>query len=130
MEEQSTVRFEEFSPVLQKWLRMACYPTKEGIAVYFTDITESKEKDILLHQALERYDLAARATQDMLYEFNFAENKVSYSQSHGFFAHIDMSKEKDPSMVWIGMVHPEDAQKLTDAMIKTLEKGKHKYECE
>ena len=130
MEEQLTVRFEEYSPVLQKWLRMACYPTKEGLAVYFIDITESKGKDILLQQALERYDLAARATQDMLYEFDFSDNKVSYSQSHGFFAHIDMTMEKDPSNVWIDMVHPEDAQKLTDALNKTLEKGKHKYECE
>ncbi|MDB5157136.1 MAG: domain S-box-containing protein [Mucilaginibacter sp.] len=130
LEEQAEVRFDVYSPVLRKWLRMVGYPTKDGAAVYFTDITESKQKDIQLQQALERYELAARATQNMLYEFDMAHNKISYSQSYGHFANIDMAKEEDPSAAWLSLVHPDDLLKLTDAMGQTLKKGNNKYECE
>lgn len=124
------VKFEEYSPTLSKWLRLACFPTKDGVAVYFSDITESKEKDIKLQNALERYDQAALATEDMLYEFDLANNKVSYTQSFGYFSAIDISKAEDPSVAWLALVHKNDLPDLTSTMSDTLKKGINKYHCE
>jgi PAS domain S-box-containing protein len=117
------VKFEEYSSTLNKWLRMACFPTKEGVAVYFSDITESKEKDLKLRHALERYDQAAQATQDMLYEFDLANNKVSFSQSFGHFSAIDLSKSEDPSAAWLSLVHPDDLHKLTEINLRNIQEG-------
>ena len=124
------VRFEEYSTTLEKWLRMACFPTKDGVAVYFSDITESKEKDIKLQNALERYDQAALATEDMLYEFDLANNKVSYTQSFGYFSAIDISTAENPSSAWLGLVHEDDLPVLTRTMSETLQNGSGKYHCE
>lgn len=124
------VKFEEYSSTLNKWLRMACFPTQDGVAIYFSDITESKEKDIKLQNALERYDQAALATEDMLYEFDLANNKVSYTQSFGYFSAIDISTAEDPSAAWLARVHEDDLPGLTRSMSETLQKSIGKYQCE
>lgn len=130
LEGHVVIKFEEYSKTLNKWLRFACFPTKEGVAVYFSDITENKEKDIELQRALDRYDQAARATEDMLYEFDLANNKVSYTQSFGYFSAIDISTAEDPSAAWLALVHQDDLDTLTRAMAKTLQNGADKYQCE
>lgn len=45
MSEGIPTKIEAYYHPLSKWLHVACYPTEEGIAVYFTDITERKEKE-------------------------------------------------------------------------------------
>lgn len=124
--EHVVTKFEEYSTTLNKWLRMACFPTKEGVAVYFSDITESKEKDLKLRHALDRYDQAAQATQDMLYEFDLANNKVSFSQSFGYFSAIDLSKSEDPAGAWLSLVHPDDLYKLTEINLRNIQEGHNK----
>lgn len=45
MEERMPTKVEAYYDRLQKWLHVACYPTEDGIAVYFTDISERKAKE-------------------------------------------------------------------------------------
>ncbi len=45
MEERLPTKIDAYYARLSKWLHVACYPTEEGIAVFFTDITERKEKE-------------------------------------------------------------------------------------
>jgi len=45
MEERRPTKVESYYEGLKRWLHVSCYPTEEGIAVYFTDITERKEKE-------------------------------------------------------------------------------------
>ncbi|MDB5116692.1 MAG: domain S-box-containing protein [Mucilaginibacter sp.] len=117
---------------------------KQTIMTMATDVTELKrieaerndylfkleEKDIQLELALERYAMASRATQDMLYEFNILENKLSYAQNYGYFSGMDLSKEEDPATAWMNLVHPHDVDKLADARNKALDIASDKYECE
>ncbi|HXS36576.1 MAG TPA: PAS domain S-box protein [Flavipsychrobacter sp.] len=46
IEDQVSVHFEDYFPQLQKWFLVNAYPTKDGLAVYFRDITEEKEQAI------------------------------------------------------------------------------------
>lgn len=39
------VQFKEFNPTLQKWFEVDAYPTPEGLAVYFRDVTEQRAKE-------------------------------------------------------------------------------------
>ena len=128
--ENVTVKFEDYSRLMEKWLRFTCYPTKEGAAIYFTDITESKEKDILLQKALERYDLAAKATQDLFYDYDIVNNKLLYSESFGKLANISMLYEADPTHSWLNMVHPDDVPKLTATYARSLANSAVKHECD
>jgi diguanylate cyclase (GGDEF)-like protein/PAS domain S-box-containing protein len=52
MEEQEFVRCENFYPPLGIWIEVRVYPSREGLTVFFVDVTERKEAETrLLHQA-------------------------------------------------------------------------------
>lgn len=42
VEEREKVSFEAFYPLLDLWCRVSAYPTPEGLAVYFQDVTETR----------------------------------------------------------------------------------------
>ncbi|WP_340106216.1 PAS domain S-box protein [Rhodohalobacter sp. 8-1] len=45
MEENKTVSFEEYYPTLEAWFEVSAYPSKDGLSVFFRDITERKETE-------------------------------------------------------------------------------------
>lgn len=58
--ENITVQFEEFFPPLNLWFDVRAYPTQEGLAVYFQDITARKQTEAQINRLLER-ELLARS---------------------------------------------------------------------
>ena len=48
MAEQLTVEYEEYHPNLDKWLGVRLYPSTEGLAIYFRDVTARKQAEIAL----------------------------------------------------------------------------------
>ena len=52
-----SAEFEEFYPLLDKWLEVRAYPFEEGVAVYFRDVTtahHAKEQLLLLQTSISR----------------------------------------------------------------------------
>src|SRR5690348_10131261 len=52
--EQSSVAFETLSVISNRWLDVRAYPTQQGLAVYFRDITDRKMAEEQLRQADQR----------------------------------------------------------------------------
>ncbi len=61
MLEQVSIIFEEFFAPLGSWFEVRVYPSGEGLAVYFQDITERKASEISLRSSEERFAKAFRA---------------------------------------------------------------------
>ncbi|WP_158795570.1 PAS domain S-box protein [Pedobacter sp. L105] len=108
MDEKIPVKLDDFSRVFNKWLRLSAFPTEEGIAVYFTDITADKEKDISLKQALERYDLASNATGDVIYDIDLPSRKISFNHQISKLTQFSSDEIGDTLDWWIAVIHPED----------------------
>nr|WP_294897629.1 PAS domain S-box protein [uncultured Pedobacter sp.] len=53
IETNESVHFEDYYPPFDSWLDISCYPSKEGLAIYFKDITERKQYDIRLQELNE-----------------------------------------------------------------------------
>jgi PAS domain S-box-containing protein len=51
MQENIPVHFEEYYPALNIWFDISAYPSKDGLSVYFRNITERKKNDAKLKQA-------------------------------------------------------------------------------
>jgi PAS domain S-box-containing protein len=61
VESGQSVHFEEFYPEpLNSWLECHCYPSSEGLAVYFRDITDRKRAQEALREIAERYERQSR----------------------------------------------------------------------
>jgi PAS domain S-box-containing protein len=58
--EQVTTHFEVYYPQhFSLWFECRCYPTDDGLAIFFTDVTERKKAEQELIQSLEREHLLA-----------------------------------------------------------------------
>ncbi|KOP25307.1 diguanylate cyclase [Hapalosiphon sp. MRB220] len=63
--EQITVVFEEFAQFIGKWLEIHAYPSPDGIAVYFRDITDRKRVEAERVRLLEREQQQTRRLQKL-----------------------------------------------------------------
>ncbi len=61
MESDNTVGFDEFYPPLNTWFEVRAYPSEEGLAVYFHDITTRKEAENRLAEQAALLDKAQDA---------------------------------------------------------------------
>jgi PAS domain S-box-containing protein len=53
--EQVSVRFEEYFPTMKLWFEVAAFPSGEGLSVYFKDITPRKDAIHLLELEKKKY---------------------------------------------------------------------------
>ncbi|MDB5944482.1 MAG: sensor histidine kinase, partial [Ramlibacter sp.] len=61
-----TVRFEAFSETFRKWFLIVAYPSQQGLAVYFRDVTESRGVRTALVESEERFRLLFETSVDAI----------------------------------------------------------------
>lgn len=59
---QVSVQFEEFYPPLNIWFAVHAYPAKDGVSVYFQNITERKNAEIELQKSQKRLQIISETT--------------------------------------------------------------------
>ncbi|MBD1844422.1 response regulator [Cyanobacteria bacterium FACHB-63] len=71
--EQIAVKFEAFYPPLEAWRAVHAYPAKDGISVYFQDITERKREQQDFERLYQRSQLFADVTLKVRQSLNVDE---------------------------------------------------------
>lgn len=83
MGQRQSIRFEEFFKLTSSWYEVHIYPTQEGLAVYFQDITHRKEAyqqiehQIRREQALNRVIQAIRQSLNLDHIFETAAREIA-----------------------------------------------------
>jgi len=130
--EQVTVHFEEFYPPCDRTFRVHAYPAKQGLSIYYRDVTEHK-------QAQQERDLL-RKERDRF--FNLSLDMLVIGNFDGYLTHLNPAWERtlgftleelkaQPFWVW---VHPQDWE-VTQTAMAQLEEGipvkafEHRYRC-
>ncbi|HWB26279.1 MAG TPA: PAS domain-containing protein [Chitinophagaceae bacterium] len=70
MIEKTPVHFEEFYTPLQMWISVNAYPTKEGITVFFLDITEQKKIQEQLYNDSQNLSAIINNTKDIIWSID------------------------------------------------------------
>ncbi len=86
LREQKTIHFEEYLPRTEEWYTCFAYPSEEGLAVYFRDITERKRTEEKLRQSEERL----RAQYN-----SFPVPTFSWRKVHDDFELVDYNEAAD-----------------------------------
>jgi PAS domain S-box-containing protein len=97
------VHFEEFYPEpLNQWLECHCYPSEEGLAVYFRDITERKAAERAMRDLAAELEHRVQERTAELEKANRAKDEFLANMSHeirtpmsGVFGMIDVLLKQD-----------------------------------
>ncbi len=113
-----SVVFEEYYPPLDRWFSVRAFPTPEGIAVYFQDVTlHVRNRHALLESERELRALAESMPQ-MLWMARPDGFTTYFNQR--WLAYSGLGLEESYGDRWIHRIHPED----TGAMEQTWRRSR------
>jgi PAS domain S-box-containing protein len=110
------VRFQEFFPPLQSWFDVDAYPTPEGLAVYFRDISLRKQAQEEIRISNERFLLVAQATNDVIWDWDLVNDTVWWNDNFKTLFGYDAANVEPGSESWTNRIHPEDVGHVTDSI--------------
>ncbi|MBX3507345.1 MAG: PAS domain S-box protein [Parvibaculum sp.] len=121
---QRPARFTEYFPPLDRWFDVHAYPTQDGLALYFRDVTEARARE----QQLKLLDVAVNHQADLLFITEAHPvapgmgRKIVYvndalTRLFGYTADEVIGKTPDI------LVHPEVARNELLRIRETMEKG-------
>lgn len=121
IETGETVSFEAYYPTLKKWFEVSAYPSKEGLSVYFKDVTLRKEADIRLIEANERFEKVTEATNDAIWDWDIV--KGTFFRSHGIenFFGKETTKSLSTNSFWKDNFYPDDLPLIKKSLDEAIQ---------
>ena len=99
-----------------------------GVACFARNITERKQQEIQLKNAVERYEIVSLATNDVIWDWDLATNKVLWNSNLQLLFGHDASNE-DISW-WKKMVHPDDYARAVFSLEEVIRTRLTQWEVE
>src|SRR5690606_6064766 len=102
------VHFEDYYPENESWLEVSAYPSKNGLSVYFKDITVRKNQEKNIRESNERFEKITEATNDAIWDFDVVNNKLFWGK--GFENQFGYKLDKiTPTLDFlISSIHSDD----------------------
>lgn len=121
LDEQTPGRVEGFYAPLNVWFEAHTFPSEDGVVVYFQDITERKQAADRNRLLVERFELASRATQDAIWDWDPASDVIwaseRYTEQFGYSSPADGHRFAE----WESHIHPEDRERVLSGLRESLE---------
>ena len=118
--EKVAVKFEAYWRHFKKWHYVSAYPTEEGIAVYFTDITEKKNSELRLNEIIERYETVTKATQDVIYDYDVLADNLIFNTRITELIDCDVEHIGGDLHWWRSLIHTEDRENVLRSQQKVI----------
>jgi PAS domain S-box-containing protein len=129
MREGVAVAFEEYYEPTKSWLSVRVYPSSEGLAIYWQDVTQARRATEALRESEERFKLVARATADTVWDHDRRTGTQWWSED--FAARLGYSAAELPpcSESWRRVVHPDDLHRVLAAQQAAFDAGAGSWEA-
>jgi diguanylate cyclase (GGDEF)-like protein/PAS domain S-box-containing protein len=125
MSKRIQVRFEAYFGPLAAWYEVQANPTMDGLSVWFRNITERKNAKALLQSQDDRFRLAAKATNDLIWDWNFDTNVIQWGEALNNLFGYELDQFGTDVSWWESQVHPDDRDRVWAATETVLESGQH-----
>jgi PAS domain S-box-containing protein len=130
LEKDISVKFEAYWRHFKQWYYVSAYPTEEGIAVYFTDITQKKENEIRLNEVIERYEIVTKATQDVIYDYDVLSDNLIFNTRITELIDCEIDSIGGDLRWWRSLIHPEDRENVLRSQYKVIANKEHIWRYE
>ena len=131
MRERVPVEFEAYYPPLGGWFEVKASPLSGGgLGVWFSNINSRRERDEALATVGERYRLASRATNDLLWDWDLLTNELKWAEAieerFGYSVHA-LGTDGD---WWLDHIHPDDRPRVEREINAFLAGGEERFTSE
>lgn len=116
-----TTRFTAAYDPLGKTFDISAFPTPEGLAVYFRDVTERKRAEEELRNSEERFRLVSRATNDVIWDWDLAKDTVWWNEATRTLFGYDPALMPSGSTSWTDHIHPDDTDRVVSSIHATIQ---------
>lgn len=127
---RTSVKFVEFYTPLNCWFEVHAYPAKDGISVYFRDITEQRQASNALRASEERYRLVSRATNDVIWDWDMVTGQLQRNDAVCNVFNYRAEEVGDDLDWWQEHVHPEDRERAKSGLEAVINGGGHSWSDE
>lgn len=104
-----TVYFQEAFHPTDRFFDVRLFPfQKEGLAVYFQDITQAREQAEEVRKSQERFENVARSTTDAIWDWDIATDQLWWNDSFEALFGYQRDQLESDSRSWSTRIHPDD----------------------
>ncbi len=128
--EQEAVVFDAFYEPWQKWFESRVYPDPDGLCIFFRDVTEQRQRREELQASLERFELATRVTQDIIYDWDIKGGQIRWNQNYYSIFGYDFAAPEIQVELWAKHLHPEDRARVETSLTGALAGNANFWQCE
>ncbi|GCC50474.1 PAS domain S-box protein [Chryseotalea sanaruensis] len=118
---KTTVAFESFYAPMKKWFSAKCFPSNDGLTVFYQDITDKKEKDKLIEINEARLIEAQSVANVGSWETDFLTLNVIWSLQTYHIFELDPASFKPSHTSFLDFVHPQDRDKVDKAFTESFQ---------
>lgn len=88
---------------------------------FLVDVTEQREAERAIQAALDRFRLCARATNDIIYDWDLQKNRLEWNDAMRAVAGDENDEEITRIDWWKSQLHPDDRSEVERTMYEALE---------
>ncbi|MGX4643949.1 EAL domain-containing protein [Massilia sp. SYSU DXS3249] len=125
--ENRTVVFEEYYAPYQALSEVRAYPSGEGLTVYFRDVTEARKTEESLRISEERFRTIARATTDVVWDWNLEDDTLWASDSIESVFGYTTTDFSGPIRAWSEHIHRDERERVVGRIRSALEGGETQW---
>ncbi|MGV3741265.1 MAG: EAL domain-containing protein, partial [Burkholderiaceae bacterium] len=130
MSEKQTVKFEAYFEPLNGWFEVHAYPSEEGLAVYFRDITERKQADRKIRESEIRFKNAAKAATDAIWDWDLQTDGIWWNEGMQTMFGFPPEEIEPTGVSWTNRIHPEDRKRVVDGIYEVINGREENWEDE
>jgi PAS domain S-box-containing protein len=125
--ERVPAEFDHRAASLGRWLRIRAYPFRDGLSIFFQDVSGAKLREEQLRVMLDRLAEAHKAAQIGTWDWNIKNNELFWSDEIPRLHGLKPEKFDNRMETWINTIHPEDLPGVQEKIRKALESKQEYY---
>jgi PAS domain S-box-containing protein len=121
METRVPARTEHFYASTDTWVDVRIYPTDDGVALHYCDVTERRQNEDALVASEARYRVLADLNPQAIW-MGAPDGQITYA-NQGFLDSIGLTIDTIGGMGWLNAFHAEDRERVLDAWARSVLTG-------